>query len=139
MPAVNSMGVEVESLSFLMGKSEVQSCGRADEDSDIRYEPRPCTDIEDKRNKIMLQLEEAIGMMSDLATSRRVDDDVKISAASALSELSRTWEGISRGKEKEERMAKPIKNHQNELRMELATKITEEVIKSESKESRVTW
>lgn len=57
-----------------------------------------------RRGEILRKLDEGIDAMHDLVTGRMVDIDQRISAAVALSDLARTWEGIIRGVEKEMRM-----------------------------------
>jgi len=57
-----------------------------------------------RRGEILRKLDEGIDAMHDLVTGRMVEIEQRVSAAVALSDLARTWEGIIRGVEKEMRM-----------------------------------
>jgi len=60
--------------------------------------------IDERRMEILRHLDETIDAMHELATKRMSEPDHRIAAAVALSDLARTWEGMVRGAEKEDRL-----------------------------------
>ncbi len=60
----------------------------------------PETIVDRRRSTIVEMLNVAMDQMNEIIEGRMSEKNDKISAANALSELARTWEGITRGSEK---------------------------------------